>query len=250
MADPKAVSRLWEGAISLLYPAQCPGCGAAVGRLGSLCPTCWAEAEFITGPACAGCGAPVPGGAEEDGAGDCCDACAAMPRVWRGARAALVYGGTGRRLALALKHGDRADLGPVLGRWLADAAAPLVVPGMVVVPVPLHPRRLLRRRYNQAGLLAAVVARRHRLALLAGGLARRRHTPMQGHGSLAERFDNMRDALAVAPRQAARLRGRPVLLVDDVMASGATLTAAAEVVLDAGAASVSVAVLARAVREG
>ena len=221
-----------------------------MGRLGSLCPTCWAEAEFITGPACAGCGAPLPGDGEAAGEGLSCDACAAMPRVWQGARAAVVYAGTGRRLALALKHGDRADLAPVLGRWLADAATPLVAPGMLVVPVPLHPRRLLRRRYNQAGLLAAVVARRHRLALLPGALARRRHTPMQGHGSLAERFDNMRGALAVPTRQAARLSGRPVLLVDDVMASGATLTAGAQVLLDAGAGPVSVAVLARAVRDG
>ncbi len=246
MADPKALSRLWEGAIGLVYPAQCPGCGAAVGRFGALCPACWAEAEFVGEGACAGCGAPMPAGLEE---GDRCDACATMPRVWQGARAALVYRGAGRRLVLALKHGDRADLVPVLGGWLAEAAAPLVVPGMVVVPVPLHPRRLLRRRYNQAGLLAGVVARAHGLALLPGGLARRRHTPMQGHGSLAERFDNLRGAMAVPARRAARVRGRPVLLVDDVMASGATLSVAAEAVLEAGAASVSVAVLARAVRD-
>lgn len=246
VADPKALSRLWEGAIGLVYPAQCPGCGAAVGRSGTLCPACWAEAEFIGEGACADCGAPVPSGLE---GGDRCDACATMPRVWHGARAAMVYRGAGRRLALALKHGDRADLAPVLGRWLAEAAAPLVVPGMVVVPVPLHARRLLRRRYNQAGLLAAAVARRHRLALAPAGLARLRHTPMQGHGSLAERFDNLRGVMAVPARQVARLRGRPVLLVDDVMASGATLTAAAEAVLAAGASFVAVAVLARAVRD-
>lgn len=173
-----------------------------------------------------------------------------MPRPWTGARAALVYRGTGRRLALALKHGDRADLAPVLGRWLAEAAAPLIVPGMVVVPVPLHPRRLLRRRYNQAGLLAAALAGRHRLAWLPGGLARLRHTPMQGHASLAERFDNLHGVMAVPPRRAARLAGRPVLLVDDVMASGATLTAAGEALLAAGSGPVSVAVLARAVRDG
>lgn len=246
MADPKALSRLWEGAIGLLYPAQCPGCGAAVGRLGALCPPCWAEAEFIGDGACAGCGAPQPAGLA---AADGCDACATMSRPWQGARAALVYRGTGRRLALALKHGDRADLAAVLGRWLAEAAAPLVVPGMVVAPVPLHARRLLRRRYNQAALLAGAVARAHRLELVPAALVRLRHTPMQGHGSLAERFDNLRGALAVPARQAAHLRGRPVLLVDDVMASGATLTAAAGALLAAGAGPVAVAVLARAVRD-
>ena len=249
MVDPKVLSGLLEGAIGLLYPAQCPGCGAPAGGAGNLCPACWAEAEFIAGPACTGCGAPLPGMGVEEAEGACCDACAALPRPWQGARAALVYRGTGRRLALALKHGDRADLATVLGRWLAEAAAPLIRPGMVVVPVPLHPRRLLRRRYNQAGLLASVLARQQRLELRPGALSRRRHTPMQGHGTIEARFANLRDAMAVPARQAAHLRGRSVLLVDDVMASGATLSAATEALLDAGAASVSVAVLARAVRD-
>lgn len=253
MADPKPLSRILEGVISLLYPAQCPGCGASVGRVGTLCAPCWAEAEFITGPACAGCGVPAPPGlgdeAEAGDAGFVCDGCAQRSHPWQGARAALVYRGTGRRLALALKHGDRADLAPVLGQWLAQAAAPLIRPGMVVVAVPSHPRRLLRRRYNQALLLAAQLARRHGLVLLPGALRRVRHTPMQDHRHRDERFANQRDAIRVPARQADRIRGRPVLLVDDVMASGATMTVATQALRDAGAASVDLALLARAVRD-
>lgn len=237
-----------KGALRLVYPPQCLGCGAAVAEEGGLCAPCWREAAFISGAACGRCGVPLPGdgGAAE---GLVCDDCAVIARPWDRAAAALVYAGTGRRLALALKHGDRPDLAPALGRWLAAAAAPLVRPGMVVVPVPVHPRRLLKRRYNQAALLARQVARAHGLAHRPVALRRLRHTPMQDHRGVADRFENQRGAIAVAPREAPRLAGRPVLLVDDVMASGATAAAAAEALAQAGAGPVSVAVLARAVKD-
>lgn len=259
VADPKALSRLWEGAIGLFYPPQCPGCGAAMARTGMLCPTCWAEAEFITDRCCPGCGAPLPPGLDPEpgpgllsgggGVDPACGSCHLRSWPWQGARAAFVYHGTGRAMVLALKHGDRADLALPLGRWLAQAAAPLVVPGMVVVPVPLHPRRLLRRRYNQAALLAAQVARHHRLPMLPVALRRLRHTPMQDHRRLGDRFANQRDAIGVAARARARIAGRAVLVVDDVMASGATLSAAAQALIAAGAGAVSIATLARAVRD-
>lgn len=256
-----------KAAASAVFPPQCAGCGAGVAADGALCPACWADAEFIGGLVCTACGVPLPG-EETDGAGlgggaggwgagggnehgeALCDDCLATPRPWRRGRAALVYAGTGRRLTLALKHGDRVDLAPVLGRWLATAAAPLVVPGMLVVPVPIHPRRLFKRKYNQAALLGAQVARAHRLPLLPGALIRVRHTPMQDHGSVADRFANVDGALAVPAAMRARIRDRPLLLVDDVMASGATLAAAAGVLSQAGGGPVSVAVLARAVKAG
>lgn len=231
---------------AILFPPQCLDCGTGVAEDGALCPTCWREAEFIGACHCERCGIPLPGDDEE--AGLACDDCLVRARPWRQGRAALVYAGSGRRLVLALKHGDRPDLAPALGRWLAAAAAPLIRPEAVVVPVPLHPRRLLARKYNQAALLGAAVARAHGLRLDAAALRRTRHTPMQDHGSVADRFANVEGAIEVAPR--ARLEGRPVLLVDDVMASGATLGAAAEALVAAGAGPVSVAVLARAVKGG
>lgn len=194
----------------------------------------------------------------DDGSGDAaqkpanrllCDDCLATPRPWQEGRAALVYRGTGRRLALMLKHGDRLDLVPALGEWLAQAALPLLRPGMVVVPVPVHLRRLLGRKYNQAEMLARPVARAHGLVHLPGGLHRLRHTPMQDHGSVGDRFANVEGAIAVPAGMAAALRGRPVLLVDDVMASGATLSASAAALAAAGAGPVSILVLARAVKD-
>lgn len=240
-----------KGALRLIYPPQCLGCGNAVAEDGGLCPACWAEAEFVGSCACSRCGAPLPddGTGTEDEAVLICDDCLRQARPWSRGRAALVYRGTGRKLALMLKHGDRLDLAPALGDWVARAASPLIRPDMVVVPVPVHLRRLARRKYNQAALLSHAVARAHGLTHLPHALRRLRHTPTQDHGSVEDRFRNVAGAIAVAPRFASRLQGRAVLLVDDVMASGATLAEAAEALRRAGAGPVSVVVLARAVRD-
>lgn len=239
-----------KATMGVVFPPQCPGCGAVVAENGGLCADCWRDTEFIGPCACGRCGAPVPGdGAPvRDEAALLCDDCLVIDRPWRRGRAAVVYAGTGRRLALALKHGDRVDLAPVLGQWVGRAAAPLVRPGMLVVPVPVHPRRLMARKYNQAALLSAQVARMHGLRHMPGALIRTRHTPMQDHGSVSDRVGNVAGALAVPARSRAGIEGRAILLVDDVMASGATLAAATAALHEAGSGPVAVAVLARAVK--
>lgn len=238
-----------KGALQIVYPPQCMSCGETVGQTGALCPACWRETDFIAGAACACCGAPLPGDGSFAEDVIHCDECLATPRPWVRGRAAVTYRGAGRKLVLMLKHGDRLDISGPLGDWLAHAATPLVTPGMVVAPVPLHLRRLFHRRYNQAELLAGRVARQHGLDLMPGLLQRHRHTPSQDHRGVAERFANLRDAISVRPRLAPLIAARPVLLVDDVMASGATLGACAQALLDAGSGPVSVAVLARAVKD-
>ncbi len=248
-ADHKGLRALMKGALRLVYPPQCLCCNAPVAVEGGLCPDCWQETDFLGGTCCDDCGAPLPGdGTPADGAIHC-DECLATPRPWQQGRAALTYRGTGRKLALMLKHGDRLDVAGALGDWLSDAATPLVVPGMVVAPVPLHLRRLFHRRYNQAELLAGRIAHRHGLQPMPGLLQRSRHTPSQDHRGVAERFANLADAIQVRPRLAPQIAGRPVLLVDDVMASGATLATCAQALLDAGSGPISVAVLARAVKD-
>jgi len=242
-----------KAALRLFYPPQCLSCGAGVADGGAgavhLCADCWPEAAFIEGACCDCCGAPLP----DDGSGTdmvlVCDDCLGTVRPWTRGRAAMVYGGTARRLILALKHGDRLDLAPPMADWLAQVARPLVVPGMIVAPIPLHLRRLARRKYNQSAQISGRMARMLGLEHRADLLVRRRHTPMQEHRGMAERFANQQDALAVHPRHAAAVAGRPVLLVDDVMASGATIHAAALALLAAGSGPVSVAVLARAVKD-
>lgn len=243
-----------KGALRLLYPPQCVACGAPVADdgdgAGQLCAACFPEARFITGASCGCCGAPLP----DDGLGAddptlTCDDCLARPRPWQAGRAAMVYAGTGRRLILALKHGDRPDLAPALGAWLARAAAPLARPDAIVAPVPLHLRRLLKRRYNQSALVSAHVARAQGATHLPDLLQRQRHTEGQDHRGVGDRFANVAGAIAVNTRRRAELPGRPVLLVDDVMTSGATLAAATEALLEAGSGPVCVAVLARAVKD-
>lgn len=239
-----------KAALRLLYPPQCLGCGQPVaGEAAQLCADCWREADFITGCACARCGAPLPDDGTGLDEGATCDDCLAIARPWRHGRAALVYGGTGRRLVLALKHGDRPDLAPHLSSWLTTAAAPLIRHDMIVAPIPLHFRRLVRRRYNQAALLAEPLARSRGLTHLPDLLLRKRNTMGQDHRGVSDRFANVAEAIALNPRHADRVRGRAVLLIDDVMTSGATLAQAAGAALAAGSGPVSVAVLARAVKD-
>lgn len=243
-----------KGALRLVYPPQCICCGEPVAEEGGLCPTCWREAEFIQGSCCSRCGVPLPGdGLDEDQDETSglmvCDECLHVQRPWLRGRAALTYRGTGRKLALMLKHGDRLDIAPALGDWVARAATPLVRPDMIVAPVPAHLRRRMSRKYNQAEILAQRVARVHDLVHAPLLLRRLRHTPMQDHGSVEDRFANLEDAIDVPQRMASRVQGRAVLLVDDVMASGATLAAAARALRAAGAGPISVVVLARAVKD-
>ena len=244
---------MMKGGLRLIFPPQCLACGDPVSEDGALCAACWAETEFIPDCCCSRCGLPLPGeilGDEDDEGGFLvCDECLHVTRPWLRGRAALAYTGTGRRLALMLKHGDRLDIAPALGDWVARAATPLVRPDMIVAPVPAHLRRRMSRKYNQAEILAQRVARVHDLVHAPLLLRRLRHTPMQDHGSVGDRFANLEDAIDVPQRMVPRVQGRAVLLVDDVMASGATLAASALALRAAGAGPISVVVLARAVKE-
>ena len=241
---------LWQrlvphGLIRAVYPPHCLACRETVSAPLGLCSACWSDCTFFGGTVCDGCGAPLPG--EGDGTDLLCDDCLALPRPWSHGRAAVAYSGTGRRLALALKRDDRTDLPRAMAGWMLRAAAPILSDGMLVAPVPLHRWRLLTRRYNQSALLSAAVARAGGFDHCPDLLARRRATPSQQGGQEA-RFENVAKAFAVPDRRRDRLAGRAVLLVDDVMTSGATLGACAEACLRAGAADVRVLTLARAVR--
>ncbi len=235
-----------RGALRVIYPPQCLTCETPVSEEGTLCPACWPEVPFIHGLACDKCGIPLPGDSRE---AVLCDDCLAIARPWGRGRAVLVYGGGARRLVLGLKYGDRHDVAAPAGRWLARAARPLLRPDSVIVPVPLHWWRLFRRRYNQAALLGAALSRETGVEHLPDLLIRRRHTGNQDGRSRADRFANLQGAIVARAARAARITGRHVLLVDDVMTSGATLAAAAEACFEAGADAVDVITLARVGRD-
>ncbi|GAA0567086.1 ComF family protein [Caenispirillum bisanense] len=236
--------RLARALLDLLLPPRCLSCGAVVSEPGALCPDCFAAVTFLGPPVCACCGDPFELAMEE---GALCAVCIADPPPFARARAAFRYDDGSRDLVLRFKHADRTDCAAPFARWMLRAGRELVRDADLIVPVPLHRLRLLRRRYNQAALLARALDRhgdrpgRYAPDLL---LRARRTPPQEGLGRSARRL-NMRAAFAVA--DPARLEGRRVLVVDDVLTTGATVGECARVLLRAGAAAVDVLTLARVV---
>ena len=237
-----------QGALQLLYPPQCISCASPVQSDFGLCADCWRETPFIAGLVCDQCGAPLPG--QDSGERAQCDDCMTIARPWDRGRAALMYRDNGRRLVLALKHGDRMDLARPASAWMQKVAAPILQPGMLVAPVPLHWTRLFRRRFNQAALLSRAIAKAAGLDHCPDALVRKRTTGSQEGKTRDARFANLVGAFTVPGSREKRVEGRDILLVDDVMTSGATFAAATEALFAAGARSVSVLCLARVAKDG
>lgn len=234
--------------LHMVYPPQCVVCGAMVSSDFGLCGECWRETPFITGLVCDTCGLPLQG--QDPGHPVFCDDCLSIARPWSKGRAAMLYRDRARDVVLQLKHADRLDLSRPAGMWLLRSAAPLLAPDMLLAPVPLHWLRLLRRRYNQSAVLADALAKLSGLPHCPDLLQRSRNTQSQEGRNRDGRFANVADSIRVHPRRKSKAEGKHVLLVDDVMTSGATLAAAAEACLAAGAAQISVVVLCRVAKEG
>ena len=236
--------RAGRGLLDLLLPPLCLACDRPVAAPGQFCATCFQDVTFITAPLCARCGAPFVYAALAGGDGLCAH-CRHHPPDFSRARAAFRYDAMSRRLILPFKHGDRTDLAVPLAGFMARAGAGLLAEADLLVPVPLHPTRLLSRRYNQAALLAWALARRAGLPMLPDALRRLRATPMLGDLSAAERAETMADVIAVRPSRAGALAGLRILLVDDVLTTGATTNACARALRAAGARDIDLLVLAR-----
>lgn len=228
-------------ALDTLLPPRCYACGAAVSRQGELCGPCWAGLTFITEPMCRICGYPFDFAAPGE---SLCAACHARRPAFDRAKSALVYDDASSSLVLAFKRGDRTHLTEPLGRLAARAGGELLAEADLILPVPLHPRRLFARRFNQAALLARAISKASGVDWDADLLHRRRHTPSQGGLSYRQRRENMRGAFTVKRR----LDGRRVVLVDDVMTTGATAEACAKALRRAGAQRVALLTLTRVVR--
>jgi ComF family protein len=237
-------ARAGRALFDVLLPPRCAICGAEVDRQGLLCADCFRQTGFISDPLCMRCGVPF-GSAAVGGSDGLCPACREEPPVFDRARAALRYDAQGRRLILPFKHADRTELTAVLAPHMARAGAALLASADVLVPVPLHRWRLFHRRYNQAALLAKALGRIAGRACVLDALRRVRSTASLGEKSAAERAAEVADAFAVRPRRARVVLDQRVLLIDDVMTSGATGNACARALLAAGATSVDVLVAAR-----
>ncbi len=238
--------RAGRGMLDLFFPPLCIGCRAQVAEPGSLCAACWQTIGFLDGPACTCCGLPFeldPGGETR------CAACFADPPAFDRARAVMRYDEKSRGPILALKHADRLDLAPGFARWLDRAGRPLLDDTDFIVPVPLHAARLWHRRYNQAAELARALGRLAAKPVAPMVLKRIRATPSQGAMPSAQaRRRNMRGAFKVPTERHPTVAGRAILLIDDVLTTGATADACARALKRAGAEKVHVLALARVVR--
>ncbi len=239
----EAMRRAGRIALDAVLPPQCLGCNALVSEPGALCATCWESISFIDSPLCACCGVPFD---IDPGPQALCGGCIREPPPFRRARAVFRYDEHGKHLVLRFKHGDRLDMAPTFGRWLARAGADMLAGADVVVPVPLHWTRLFSRRYNQAALLTLALAKQAEVPAIPDALRRQRRTPSQGQLGRTQRQRNVRKAFAV--RDERLVVGRTVLLVDDVLTTGATAGECTRVLLAAGATAVDVLTLARVVR--
>ena len=244
---PAAVRGAVRRAVDIVLPPRCLGCGELVGAPGAVCPTCWAGIDFIAPPLCRCCGLPFD---YDEGPDAVCGDCARRPPVYGRARSAMIYNDASRRLVLAFKHADRIDAAPAWGDWLARAGADLLAEADLLVPVPLHRGRLISRRYNQAALIAQALGRSSGLPVCVDALRRIRATPSQGRMNRSQRKRNVANAFAVAARRRDRIQDARIVLIDDVLTTGATLAACVQPLLHAGAANVDVLTLARVTRTG
>ncbi len=228
--------------LDALLPGRCMRCGAVVGDQGALCTGCWQRIGFIGDPLCDRCGEPFD--LDRSGAALCVP-CMTDPPIYGRARAVFRYDEASRPLVLRFKHGDRTGAGPYFARWMARAGAGLLADADLVVPVPLHRWRLWRRRYNQAALLGMALAKQANRPCLPDALERARATPSQGTLGRGQRARNVQGAFRL--RRPEAVAGRKVLLVDDVLTTGATIGECARTLLRGGAQRVDVLTLARVV---
>ncbi|HMT48016.1 MAG TPA: ComF family protein [Novosphingobium sp.] len=230
----------------LIYPPRCPLCGAAIAAQTGLCSTCWGDLAIPGDPCCSSCQRPFPEGVA---AQSLCAPCLVDPPRHDGVAAGTLYNEASRKLVLAFKHGRRIAMAPMLARLIAARLPDEIGAGWIMVPVPLHRWRLWRRGFNQAALLAGELARLRGADLLVDGLVRRKQTPSLGGLGKAARTRALSGAIAVNPRRAEGIRGAKLVLVDDVLTSGATSHACVSVLKRAGAKKVVVACFARVLDE-
>jgi ComF family protein len=238
-----AFAHLPKLALDVALPTLCVSCREPVDGEG-VCAACWAKLSFIAPPFCPRLGIPF---VYDPGPELLSMEAIASPPAYQRARAAVRYDDVARTLVHSLKYQDRTDLAPAMGRWMARAGQELLADADVLVPVPLHWRRGWSRRYNQSGALARVISRQSGVKLASEALRRIRATEQQIGLSRPQRAANVQGAFKVAPDRMADIQGRRIVLIDDVLTSGATTDACARALLRAKAAQVDVLVFARVV---
>jgi ComF family protein len=238
--------RLARRFVDLILPPQCLACGQPITREGALCVSCWATLRLIERPFCECLGTPF---AYELGAGALSAEAIADPPPFGRCRAVAAYDDIARQLVHGLKYRDRLDLAGWMAGWMLRAGSDVVADAELVVPVPMHRRRLWSRRFNQSAALTQAIAQGSGKPAAMLALQRIRPTRQQVGLTATERDKNVRGAFRVPDSERVAIAGRRLLLVDDVFTTGATVKAATRALLRGGATSVDVLVFARVVRD-
>lgn len=231
---------LLQHILDFLLPPLCLGCDQAVTRNQSLCASCWRDINFIAEPCCDQCGMPFDFEIEGEAL---CGQCHAEAPHYTSARSVFVYDDASKGIVLKLKHADQLHPMPALAQWMGRAGHSFWDQADMIIPVPLHRWRLLKRRYNQSALLAQAIGAQTETRVAVDGLLRNRATQPQGHFGRKQRQKNVKGAFCVRPDF--DVTGRNIVLIDDVMTSGATVNECARLLKKEGAVMVNVLTLAR-----
>ena len=229
------MKHFWNRLLDFVLPPICPICKQPVWTNHGLCPDCFKSLQFITEPCCKACGRPFPFNILGE---QTCAKCLSNPPLFHRALSVVVYDDTSKKLILPFKHGDRLELTPLMAKLMAQRGKDLIEEADLILPVPLHRLRLLKRKYNQAALLAKQLAQQFHKSYRPDGLNRIRSTPKQGKLTPEERRKNVANAFKINHHLS--VQGKNVLLIDDVLTTGATANECSKILLKAGAKQVCI----------
>lgn len=233
--------------LNFILPPRCLMCFERCQNQGSLCSTCWGKLNFITAPFCQRCGIPFE--FQVEGA-LVCASCLDHPPIFDQARSVAQYNEASKQILMGFKHGDMLHYSHILAQWMSASGQALLARTDLIIPVPLHPWRLMVRQYNQAAVLGNYISKLTGVNKCNNLLVRTRHTASQGHKSVKDRGKNVKSAFKLNPNYKGNIKGQSVLIIDDVLTTGATVNECAATLKQAGAGQVNVLTFARVMKPG